>query len=107
MMPTIDSKASFEHPNSQDDQQDMVQLARGLRRLKRRLLLEHAGVSLPSSLAESTGTIGLVRSTSESTEVSYPSSSCHSPSNMTPVSPRSVIRTAGSPGAATSLPSME
>jgi hypothetical protein len=41
-MMSINSKASFDR---ETDKNDRVQLARGLRRIKRRLLLEHVGVA--------------------------------------------------------------
>jgi hypothetical protein len=69
-MMSIQNKGSFDRAMS-NDQQDLVQLARGLRRIKRRLLLEHAGVALPATLVESKpkSSLVLVRSTSDGTEV--------------------------------------
>lgn len=72
-MMSIQLKGSFDQSNDHQQQpQDLVQLARELRRIKRRLLLEHAGVPLPASL---------VRSSSESTEVATNSSCESSPAN--------------------------
>ena len=55
-MMSINTKSSFDraaNSSCQDEQQqDLVQLARGLRRIKRRLLLEHAGVALPQALVK-------------------------------------------------------
>ena len=49
MTPTYNTSTS--NPSlAQDDPQDSVQLARTLRRIKRRLLLEQCGVSLPYAL---------------------------------------------------------
>ena len=73
-MSLIKSKGSFDRsmatPTVPDEQQD---LARSLRRLKRRLFLEQVGAPLPASLQEKPKTMTL-RNTSEGTEVSYSSS---------------------------------
>lgn len=54
-----------------DEQQE---IARSLRRMKRRLLLQSAGVSLPPVLMEKPKTQMIFRSSSHGTEVSYSSS---------------------------------
>ena len=73
-MSLIKSKGSFDRsmatPNMADEQQD---IARSLRRLKRRLFLEQVGAPLPASFQDKPKTM-ILRDTSEGTEVSYSSS---------------------------------
>lgn len=73
-MSLIQSKGSFDrsmaHHAMPDEQQD---LARSLRRLKRRLFLEQVGAPLPASLQEKPKTM-ILRDTSDGTEVTYSSS---------------------------------
>jgi hypothetical protein len=85
-MMSIQNKGSFDRAMTNEQQQDLGQLARELRRIKRRLLLEHAGVALPASLMESKPKNSvLIRSTSDGTEVSASYSS--SPSSYFSTSP--------------------
>lgn len=94
-MMSINTKSSFDRSDgniySQSEQHDtVVNVTRELRRIKRRLLLEHAGVSLPSVLERKPK--GVQRYTSDSTEASF--------SSMTPSdSIRSVGSAPGSPRA--------
>ncbi|KAL3935125.1 MAG: hypothetical protein SGARI_003100 [Bacillariaceae sp.] len=67
-MSLIKSKGSFDRSMAAPEQD----LARSLRRLKRRLFLEQVGAPLPASLQEKPKMI--MRNTSEGTEVSYSSS---------------------------------
>ncbi|KAG7348042.1 hypothetical protein IV203_016747 [Nitzschia inconspicua] len=89
-MMSIQNRGSFDHAmiNDHQQQQDLVQLARDLRRMKRRLLLEHAGVPLPASLMEhKMNSPGMVRSRSDSTEVAAVSCSSSPVSSWSSTSP--------------------